>query len=362
MNVLFNLPSISQYSAVFQMCKSLADKLDSLMIVTNEANQQPMIDQPTNMRVIEIPRSKLRFLEGLLSKSGFATQDIIHDNSGYLLPLGALTKLSPSKKYITSVWGSSAGWRRVAREIGLTDEDELNICRKIMIREHVNSLLCDAIIVNSPSFSKDYENYFRFPHSKIFEVPEPVITDQETKFSSKPDGPFNILYVGQISKMKGIYVLLDAFHKLIEDGHDARLTAIGRFTPYDKNAIEAMQCRNVKFIDFLPHHDLVNYFQRADLYVHPSYQEGMPRVVMEALSYGVPVVASDLPGIRTIDNTGQLIHFMKNYSAGALKNILSSEISCPRKNRNFFQDSRERMWEFSPDIIADKLFKIYKRL
>ena len=362
MNVLFNLPSIPQYLAIFQMCKSLAGKLDSLTIVTNEMGQQDINNLPANLRLLEIPKSKPRFLEGQLSKAGYASQDIIHDTFGYLLPLGALAKLSNSKKYITSVWGSSAGWYHMAKEIELDDEDELNLSHNMMLREHVNSLFCDAILVNSPSFSKDYVKYFRFPNSKIYEIPEPVIINQEIQYSSKLDGPFNILYVGQISQMKGIHVLLEAFEKLLDDGHDAKLTAIGKFIPHDRNIIEQSTWKNVKFLDPVGHNELAKHFQKADLYVHPSYQEGMPRVVMEALSYGVPVVASDLPGIRTMDRNGTLIKFMENFDSDNLKDILCNEIVRSRKDFDYFQNARARMEEFSPEKIADKIFNIYEIL
>ena len=65
MKVLFNLPSISLYPDRFQMLKKLACKLGALTVVTTEANQHYMDDLPDNMRVLEIPSSKLRFLESL---------------------------------------------------------------------------------------------------------------------------------------------------------------------------------------------------------------------------------------------------------------------------------------------------------
>jgi glycosyltransferase involved in cell wall biosynthesis len=361
LKVLFNLPSIPQYSAIFQTLKHLADKLELLTVVTNEVDPTCMNDIPNNLQLLVLPRSKPQFLRGLLFQTGYARYDIIHDTFGYFLPLGVLSKFSKSK-YITSGWGCSASWYFKAREIGFGDQNELNLHRQLMFREHVNSMLCDAILVNSPSFSKDYVNYYRIPESKIYEVPEPVTLTQEIQFSLKMDEPFNILYVGQISQMKGIHVLLEAFRKVNEEGHDARLTAIGKFIPHDREIIESQSWINVEFIEPLSHKDLTPYFQRANLYVHPSYQEGMPRVVMEALSYGVPVVASDLPGIKRLDDTGHLIRFMENFDVDDLKKILSSEILHPRKNQNFFRDARSRMGEFSPEIIANNIFKIYENL
>ncbi len=361
MKVLFNLPSIPQYSAIFQTLKCLAKRLNSLTVITNEVDSQYLNDTPPNLQLLQLPRSKLRFLNGLIYKSEYHKCDVIHDTFGYFLPIGILTKFSKSK-YITSGWGCSASWYYKAKEIGFEDEEELNLHRRLMFREHINTMLCKAILVNSPSFTKDYAEFYGYSKSKMFEVPEPVIINQETRYVSKQDKTFNILYLGNISKMKGIHVLLEAFEKLLEAGHDAKLTAIGKYIPHDRHIIEQRSWKNVDILEPVGHHELSKYFQKADLYVHPSYQEGMPRVVMEALSYGVPVVASDLPGIRAIDGNSDLIRFMENYDSNNLKNILCDELIHPRKNANYFRDARARMADFSPEKIADKIFKIYEML
>jgi glycosyltransferase involved in cell wall biosynthesis len=362
MNVLFNLPSLPQYSSMFDMCKSLAGNVDSLTVVTNESDPMRTRDMHSNLKVVELPRSKPRFLEGLLSKTGYCGKDIIHDTFGYFLPLGALAKFSGSKKYLTSAWGSSQGWYDKAREIGFGDKAELRQIRGLARREYVNSRLCDAVLVNSQAFVKDYVEYFHFPRSRIFEVPECVTLDPDLRYSDRPDGPFRILYVGHISKMKGIHLLLEAFQKLVEDGHDARLTAVGRFVPHDRKIIEAKEWPGVEFAGPLPQHELAPYFRRADMFVLPSHTEGMPRVVMEALSYGVPVVASDLPGIRRLDGSGRLIRIMPDFDTGRLKDILTEEMTSPRKDANFFDSARDGMAAFSPENTAGKIYEVYNKL
>ncbi|MBW1886744.1 MAG: glycosyltransferase family 4 protein [Deltaproteobacteria bacterium] len=358
MNVLFNLPSIPLYPDRFEMLKCLSSKLDTLTVVTNELDDHYKATLPGNMSVLKLSNSKPRFLEGLLSKTSYRSVDIIHDTFGYFLPLGPLAKMSRSKRYVTSVYGSSAGWYRKAKELGVKDELELNLHKNLMRREKINSTFCDAIIVNSQTFTRDFVELFGYPESKIHEVPNCITVDDSVQYS-KPEGPFNVLYVGQISRMKGIHVLLKAFQGLEEQ--DARLTVIGKHTPHDRRLL-SNKWSNVEFLEPMPHTELAAHYRAASLFCHPSYQEGMPRVVMEALSFGVPVVAAALPGIKTLDETGQLIRFMENHDAGALKNILASEISSPRKTAAFFQTSRARMNQFSPEKTASKILEVYEKL
>jgi len=361
MKVLFNLPSIHQYSAIFEMLKHLAGKLDSLTVITQDNSPIDKSEIPANLHILALPGAKSKFLKGIMFQSSFAQHDIIHDTFGYLLPLGVLTKLSKSK-YITSGWGCSASWYYKAKEIGFGDQNELDLHRRLMAREHLNTIFCDAILVNSPSFSKDYVELYGYSKSKIHHIPEPVITNNNLQFTSRSEGAFNMLYVGHISKMKGIHILLNAFAKLVEEGHDAKLTVIGKYIPHDRKIIEQCSWKNVDFLEPMEQNELAKYFQKMDLYVHPSYQEGMPRVVMEALSHGVPVVASDLPGIRTIEGSENLIKFMETFDPNELKNILCNEMKCHRKDADYFRRARARMMNFSPDIIAEKVFKVYESL
>jgi len=104
-----------------------------------------------------------------------------------------------------------------------------------------------------------------------------------------------------------------------------KLIVIGKFIPYDKNIIDNMTLKNVTFIHHISYEELVQCYSNADLFVLSSYQEGMPRVVMESLSFGVPVIASDLPGTRTIDSSGKYVHLMKQLSASELKDLMVQE-------------------------------------
>jgi glycosyltransferase involved in cell wall biosynthesis len=361
MRVLFNLPSIPQYQARFRMLTSLARKLDSLTVLTNEGCP-PEVRIPNNVSIICLPKDKPSYLMGLLTSSKIGSADIIHDTFGYLLPLGVLTKLHPNKKYISSVYGSAPGWLRRAREIGCDDTDEIRIHKQLQVREHLNSLMCDYILVNSTDFVRDYTEEFGYPHDQMEFIPNSVIIDENAEYIERDDGPFNILYIGRLAMMKGIHLLLQAHQDLLSEGHEAHLTVVGRPLPFDRKIIASRTWKSVNFIDEKPFSELVSLFRNADVYVHPSFQEGMPRVIMEALSYGTPVIASDLPGIRAIDDSGTHIKLLMKLETSSIKESLAQEMGAPRRSREFFESARCRMRNFSPDNTASKIFSIYEKL
>lgn len=363
MNVLFNLPSISiYYSARFEMLKCLSKKVDNLTIVTNNKGAIGTENLPSNIEIIRLPNNKLEFSFSLLSEIDFKSTDVIHDTFGYLLPLGPVTKLCSSKRYITSVYGSSPGWLREAKKWHVTDKEEFRGHKKLLIREYLNSIFCDRVIVNSESFIKDYVEDFGCSLENIDVIPNCIVMDDEVEYPEGSGTTFNILYVGHISKLKGIYTLLDAFKMVIEAGYEAKLTVIGKIIPFDRKIIEKMNLKNVRFIEHLPHNELKQHYLNSDVYVHPSYQEGMPKTVMEALSFGLPVIASDLPGIKAIDNSGNYVRIMKDFQTESLKNMIIDEINIPRKSKMFFEEARNHMRKFSPEKTAQMIYNIYRKV
>jgi glycosyltransferase involved in cell wall biosynthesis len=117
-------------------------------------------------------------------------------------------------------------------------------------------------------------------------------------FTPKPayrrTGPFNMLFVGQISKRKGLRVLLETFKEL--NLPDATLTFVGSMA--DGKAILDKYEGLFTHVPYLLHADLVKYYQQADLFVFPSYLDSWALTVLESMACGTPVVVTEHTGSR----------------------------------------------------------------
>ncbi len=119
--------------------------------------------------------------------------------------------------------------------------------------------------------------------------PEPCIT-----------GPLHIVTVGRLSAEKGQVGLIDAFAALLTGGRDAVLTIVG---DGPERAVLAARIAahgitgQVRFAGRLPAAATLAEVAAADLFVLPSFMEGLPVVLMEAMALGVPVIASGVAGI-----------------------------------------------------------------
>jgi len=115
----------------------------------------------------------------------------------------------------------------------------------------------------------------------------------------------NIGYVGRFNESKGIFTLLRAFHSLTLERNDLKLFLFGEGEQKSEivNFINKNTLNNFVYI-YPPSSDLSNIYSKIDLLILPSIKlEGFGLVIIEAMSYGIPVIVSDLPVFReTINN------------------------------------------------------------
>jgi len=120
-------------------------------------------------------------------------------------------------------------------------------------------------------------------------------------------GPVRVLAVGRLVGGKGFALLLDALHALVGRGHDVALTVVGD-GPSRKH-LHAQAARlglgdRVEWVGALGQDEIRAAYARADVFCLPSFAEGVPVVLMEAMAMAVPVVATRIAGIPELIEDG----------------------------------------------------------
>ena len=122
-----------------------------------------------------------------------------------------------------------------------------------------------------------------------------------------------VLYVGRIERMKGVYDLLEAWVKVLSHCPNARLTMIG------EDRTDGVFCRQAESLGInesitmmgpQPGHRVADMMRRSRIFCLPSHKEGTPVCVMEALACGLPIVATGVGGIPDIvehERTGVIL-------------------------------------------------------
>lgn len=126
----------------------------------------------------------------------------------------------------------------------------------------------------------------------------------ESDFEERDNKVYTILFVGNLKVEKGCLDLIEAFCRLeVEAGMTYRLIYIGdgpTFNSIKDKSKDVGEFKEVLMLGRLPHDQIVHWYKRASVLCLPSYNEGVPNVVLEAISCGLPVVATDVGGIPEI--------------------------------------------------------------
>lgn len=122
------------------------------------------------------------------------------------------------------------------------------------------------------------------------------------------DENIKIVYAGKLSYAKGVVSLLKVF-KNISEKYNIKLLLVGSGTGEEERYIKELGFRlkgNINFLGELSQEDLGRIFREADIFVLPSFYEGLSLVTIEALASGLLIVVTEIPGL--ISNLGNIIN------------------------------------------------------
>ncbi len=175
-------------------------------------------------------------------------------------------------------------------------------------------------------------------------------------------GTRSILYCGQLIERKGVDVLLEAFARVADKLPDATLSFLGT-GPLKDALIARVDPRlrdRVTFAGFHPVAELPPYFARADLFVLPSRHDGWGVVINQAISAGLPVVASDAVGAAAElvrpDENGYLV---PAGDAAALADAMLRVLDSPATLTRMSQASRRLAHEIRPSAIVERWVRLF---
>jgi colanic acid/amylovoran biosynthesis glycosyltransferase len=116
-----------------------------------------------------------------------------------------------------------------------------------------------------------------------------------------------LLYTGRLSAAKGLPILLQALQQVVLQHPDLVLTLVGDGP--DRQGLEALATElnltsYLKFVGYQSQDAVCQYLQNTDIFVLPSFSEGLPVALMEALAAGVPVITTPVAGISELVEHG----------------------------------------------------------
>jgi glycosyltransferase involved in cell wall biosynthesis len=137
----------------------------------------------------------------------------------------------------------------------------------------------------------------------------PLFAPSQSSVRQEPEHGLRLLYVGRLSPEKGVDTLLRALPPVLERASGAGLDVVGSGS--DERALRALSAdlglsEHVRFQGAVSPAELEDYYRTASAVVMPSrWMENAPLVAYEAMSYGVPVIASARGGLLELIESGR---------------------------------------------------------
>lgn len=251
---------------------------------------------------------------------------------------------------------------------------KFDICKQRSFPCRVYSLFKKIIVDNFPGvvigpskFIVDIHKKFEF-FKKVTTavVPYSIENEQENTIGSNTSKQaLDILYVGRLSKEKGVDVLVEAFKGLKENF--LRLHIVGDGPERGPLINLSKTDERIEFYGKVLPQETKKFYEMTDLVVLPSiWYENFPTVVLEAFSFGVPVVGSKIGGIPEQIKDGYNGFLFTSRNKEKLKQKIQIFIEDFKRDRYslkiFSENAYESSKKYSEENIIPHIFGIYQKL
>jgi len=184
--------------------------------------------------------------------------------------------------------------------------------------------------------------------------------EQSRKKLGLPLNKFITFSLGHLNERKGFQILIESISKLPLSNRQDLLTIIGGNGPQKQQLNHSIKKNNlednIKLIGFIDDDRLSLWLHASDVFILPSYSEGNPTVMFEALGCGRPFIGTKVGGIPEIIDEDKLGFTISPGDSDALSSIILDSIDIKWNESYIRENSKQYTWK----NISNQIFKIYK--
>jgi glycosyltransferase involved in cell wall biosynthesis len=212
---------------------------------------------------------------------------------------------------------------------------------------------CSAAVVANSAGLRDLAMNTA-PELPIPIIPNGIDVDQflpANRLNREP--PPRLLFVGRLTRQKGLVyllealVMLDAPYALAIAGDGDQRAAL------ETRAAELGIGDRIHFAGWCSREEIINHYAAADVFVFPSLDEGMSNAVLEAMACGLPIVATDIPGNAELVVEGKNGYLIPPRDSEALAERLQRLMLSPALREKMGRESRLSSKAYSWDKVAE---------
>jgi len=183
----------------------------------------------------------------------------------------------------------------------------------------------------------------------------------------EPEGEVVVVLVARMLRDKGVYEFVEAARLLRAEGVAARFRLIGAPDPGNPASIDVVTLTSwnaEKCVEWLGHRsDILEQLSASHIACLPSYREGLPKSLLEALACGRAVVTTDVPGCREVVVDGENGFLVPARDSSALASALKILIKDAKLRSSFGVQGRARAEAyFGSERVVSETLKLYQSL
>ncbi len=226
------------------------------------------------------------------------------------------------------------------------------------------------IIVPSEFTKKELISFYKLHPDKIvvtyhgIDTAKTVITTQIKNLvlqKYKLNKPY-FFYIGRLEKKKNILRLIEAYNLLAKDLSDIDLVLVGCGSYGYEDIKDLIKKYNlnerVRVLGFVEQDEAEILFRSAAVFVFPSLYEGFGMPILEAMKYGVPVIASNIPACR--ETAGKAAIFIDPYDYISLSRAMKDLLSNNDLRGEMIKIGYQHVKQFSWEKCAQETYKVIK--
>lgn len=232
-----------------------------------------------------------------------------------------------------------------------------------LLRPFIRFILehADVVVCLSENWRTYYSTTFRL---RRLEVINNVIEAATIQNVAK-NGAINLLFLGHITQKKGVYDLLKVLGSnktTFRNKLTVTIGGIGDEEKLNKAIAEHQIYGEVRFAGWVSGSQKAELLNKCDVYVLPSYNEGLPMSILEAMSYGKPVISTNVGGIPEIVKPGFNGWLFTPGDHEALNSIMEEVMDNRERLKEYGNNSMKVTSNYTPKAVMKSLEQLYAKL
>lgn len=245
--------------------------------------------------------------------------------------------------------------------------------RFFLMVERLTAAITDRMVALTEAEREDYIAFSVCDPERVVTIHSGVETERymaaevntEDKKKSLGLNPKGLVVgtVGWLLPIKGPMYLLKAMERVWQSHPEITLVFVGKGELEDKLRTEAFRMGIPEKVAFLGwRDDIPEIMQVLDIFVLPSLNEGMGRVLVEAMAAGKPIVASKVGGVPDLVIQGQNGLLVQAADVNALADGIESLLANPKRRKEMGEKGKKMAIKYGSDSMVQKIDQLYLEL